>query len=335
MELYKLSNTNGIDIKVSPFGGVIQSLKVPSRSGELADISLGFDSVEKYAEERYYFGALVGRFGNRIAGGQFILDGELYKLAQNDGSNHLHGGLVGFDRVLWDVQVFDGPDGASLTLRYTSPDGEEGYPGELNTEVTYSLNEDSEFKIHYRATTDKSTHINLTQHTYFNLGGHEGGSIVDHELSIAADFYTPIDAESISTGEILSVEGTVLDFRRSKRIGDFIDADVEQLKLAGGFDHNFVLNKRPGELSHAAKLVHPESGRTVEVMTTEPGIQFYSGNYLDGVIGKEGVAYEKRNALCLETQHFPDTPNKSMFPSTRLDPGQVYDSTTVYKFGVE
>lgn len=334
MELYKLTNANGIDIRVSPLGGVIQSLKVPCRSGELADISLGFDSAEKYEEERYYFGALVGRYGNRIADGQFLLDGELYELAQNDGSNHLHGGLVGFDCVLWEVQVIDGPDGASLKLSYISSDGEEGYPGRLETEVTYSLNEANEFKIHYRATTDKSTHVNLTQHTYFNLGGHDRGSILDHELSIDADFYTPIDADSISTGELLSVADTVFDFRRSKRIGDFIDADVEQLKLAGGFDHNFVLNKQSGELSHAAKLVHPESGRTMEVMTTEPGLQFYSGNYLDGVVGKGGVAYGKRNGLCLETQHFPDTPNKPMFPSTRLDPDQVYDSTTVYKFGV-
>jgi aldose 1-epimerase len=330
MRSYKLSNPNGVEMQVSDFGAIIQNLKVPDRDGVISDITLGFDTLDAYRENEPYFGAVIGRFGNRIADGRFSLDGTLYSLAVNNGKNHLHGGIIGFNKVLWEVVEIR--DETELKLCYTSADGEEGYPGELSVEVTYGLNDRNELSIRYHATTTKPTHINLTHHAYFNLAGHDKGSVLDQEILINADSITPTDATSIPTGDLRAVEGTVFDFRQQKRIGKSIDS--EQIHFAGGYDHNFVLNKQVGELSHAATVVDPCSGRMMEVFTTEPGLQFYTGNYLDGVNGKEGACYRRRDGFCLETQHFPDTPNQPTFPSTRIDPGQDFHSETIYRFGV-
>lgn len=334
MNFYSLSNSNGIEVVVTPYGGIIQKLMVPDRHGDVSDIALGYDYLENYKDRSPYFGALIGRYGNRVANGRFILDGNEYCLAINNGANHLHGGLKGFDKVVWRIEEILDSGEVGLRLSYKSVDGEEGYPGDLWVEVTYFLSNTDDLTINYRATTSKPTHVNLTQHSYFNLGGHDLGGILDHEIRINADFFTPTDAGSIPTGEIRPVDETPFDFRSFTRIEDVIGIDDEQLNLAGGFDHNFVLNKLPYDLSHAATLVDAKSGRMMEVYTTEPGLQFYTGNNLDGIAGKAGAVYQKRDGLCLETQHFPDTPNKSMFPSTRLDPGQEYVSQTVYKFGI-
>ena len=334
MNYFKLSNRNGIEVDISPYGGIIQSLKVPDRHGQQADITLGFDTVAEYQAGSPFFGALVGRYCNRIAGGRFKLDDTVYPLAVNNGINHLHGGVVGFDKVIWDVEVIKVGEAPALKLNYTSADGEEGYPGKLKVEIMYSLNDTNDFTIRYRATTDKSTHVNLTQHAYFNLAGHDAGNIADHDIWINADFFTPTDAGSIPTGEIRPVQGTPFDFRKMKLIEDVIDVDEEQINFCGGIDVNFVLNKLPYDFSHASTAVHQGSGRTMDVFTTEPGLQFYTGNNLDGINGKGGAFYKKRDGFCFESQHFPDTPNKSMFPSTRLDPGQEYNSCTVYKFGL-
>lgn len=308
---------------------------MPDRDGDLADIVLGLDDLEAYKDNSPYFGAIIGRYGNRIGKGQFLLDGEVYSLAVNNGVNHLHGGEVGFNHVLWDAKSFEAEEEWGVKLRYLSADGEEGYPGELDVEVTYTLNDTDDLSITYRATTSKPTHINLTQHSYFNLGGHADGTILDHEIRINADFFTPTDEGWIPTGEIQSVEGTPFDLRKRQRIEDRIHLDNEQLKIAGGFDHNFVLKKLPCDLSHAASVYDNKSGRMIDVYTTEPGMQFYTGNYLTDMPGKAGATYQWRSGLCLETQHFPDTPNKSMFPSTRLNPGEEYLSKTVYKLGIE
>jgi aldose 1-epimerase len=334
MNYFKLSNKNGIEVSISPYGGIIQSLKVPDRDGKQADITLGFDTVADYQAGSPYFGSLVGRFCNRIAGGRFMLDETFYPLAVNNGINHLHGGEVGFDKVLWSIEEMKFGEASALKLNYTSADGEEGYPGELKVEVMYSLNDTNDFTIRYRATTDKSTHVNLTNHAYFNLAGHDAGSITDHDVWINADFFTPTDAGSIPSGEIRPVQDTPFDFRKTKKIEDVINLDDEQINFCGGIDINFVLNKLPYDFSHAATAVHESSGRTMDVFTTEPGLQFYTGNNLNGINGKDGAFYKKCDAFCFETQHFPDSPNKSMFPSTRLDPGQVYDTSTVYKFGL-
>ena len=335
MTLYTLENSNGIRIEISPYGGIIKELWMPDRDGDVADIVLGFDTLEEYEDNAPYFGAIIGRYGNRIGRGQFMLDGEVFTLAVNNGVNHIHGGEVGFNKVLWDAQPFETKGETGLKLRYVSADGEEGYPGELDVEVTYSLNETDDLSILYEATTTKSTHINLTQHSYFNLGGHGDGTILDHEVKINADFYTPTDEGWIPTGEIRSVEDTPFDLRKRQRIEDRIHLDDEQLKIAGGLDHNFVLSKLPCDLSHAASVYDAKSGRMIDVYTTEPGIQLYTGNYLTEMPGKAGATYQWRSGLCLETQHFPDTPNKSMFPSTRLNPGEEYRSQTVYKLGIE
>ncbi|MDA0348428.1 MAG: galactose mutarotase [Verrucomicrobia bacterium] len=334
MNYFKLSNRNGIEIDISPYGGIIQSLKVPDRYGQQADITLGFDTVAEYQAGSPFFGALVGRYCNRIAGGRFKLDQTFYPLAINNGKNHLHGGVVGFDKVNWVVEETMDGDAPALKLNYTSADGDEGYPGELKIEVMYSLNDTDDFTISYRATTDKSTHVNMTQHAYFNLAGHDAGSIVDHDIWVNADFFTPTDGGSIPTGEIRPVDDTAFDFRKVKRIEDAIYTNEEQINFCGGIDINFVLNKLPYDLSHASTAVHRVSGRTMDVFTTEPGLQFYTGNNLNGINGKGGAFYKKHDGFCFESQHFPDTPNKSMFPSTRLDPGQEYNSCTVYKFGL-
>lgn len=335
VSLYTLTNEQGLTAKITNFGGIMTELHVPDRDGQLGDIVLGHDRLEPYLEGTPYFGALIGRFGNRIDGGQFELDGETYELATNDGANHLHGGERGFDKVLWEAEPVDGK--TALRLRYVSADGEEGYPGELTATVVYELTDANELIITYEATTTAPTVVNLTQHNYYNLRGHGEGSIVDHELLINADRFTPVGPGLIPTGELALVEGTVMDFRRSRPIGSRIEGSDSQLELGGGYDHNWVLKKeKPGGMTMAARLYDPDSGREMIIETTEPGLQFYSGNFLDGTItGKDGMTYYFRYGLCLETQHFPDSPNQAAFPSTRLNPGETYRSVTRHTFSVQ
>jgi aldose 1-epimerase len=298
----------------------------------MADVVLGFDSLEGYLGEHPYFGALIGRYGNRIGKARFTLNGKTYKLAANNNGNHLHGGLVGFDKKVWTAAPV-GDD--TLELTYLSKDGEEGYPGNLSVKVRYTLTADNELKLGYEATTDKATVLNLTNHSYFHLGGAGSGDSLGHRIQILADRFTPVDKGLIPTGELRPVEGTPFDFRTAHAIGERIDADEEQIRLGGGYDHNFVLNSGGGSLATAAIVVEPVSGRRMEVLTTQPGVQFYTGNFLDGSVkGKGGIAYQKRFSLCLETQHFPDSPNKPKFPSVVLEPGAKFASTTVYRFGV-
>ncbi|MGY2463787.1 aldose epimerase family protein [Vreelandella sulfidaeris] len=344
VDVYQFTNSNGVELRVINYGGIIVSLKTPNVAGEFDDIVLGFDSLEAYLSEEYrqanpYFGAIIGRYGNRIAGGQFSLNGDTYSLATNDGSNHLHGGDQGFDKVLWQAEPFENDEGTGLVLRYTSEDGEEGYPGKLETEVTYTLTDNDELMVDYRAVTDKATPVNLTQHSYFNLKGEGSDSILDHQLMINASAFTPVNESLIPTGEIRSVEGTPFDFTQATAIGERIEQDNEQLDFGGGYDHNFVLNREEaaqGELVLAAKVWEPQSGRMLEVSTTEPGIQFYSGNFLDGSLtGKQGQAYEHRSGFALETQHYPDSPNQEAFPSTILEPDETYRSRTVYRFSAQ
>ena len=334
MNLYTLENSNGIRLVVSPYGGIIKELWMPDRQGDLADIVLGLDEIEDYKENSPYFGAIIGRYGNRISRGRFTLDGEEFTLAVNNGVNHLHGGEVGYNNVLWQIAEIEEGQDKGLLLYYLSEDGEEGYPGELEVTVKYLLSETDDLTLEYQAKTSKPTHVNLSQHSYFNLGGHDNGTILDHEIMVNADFFTPTDEGSIPTGEIRTVEDTPFDLRKPRRIEDRIGDAHEQLEWAGGFDHNFVLNKLPYDMSHAASVTDAKSGRMMDVYTTEPGIQFYTGNYLTDMQGKAGARYQWRSGLCLETQHFPDSPNKSMFPSTRLNPGEVYRTKTVYKFGI-
>lgn len=344
VDLYHFTNANGIELQVINYGGIIVSLKTPNVDGEFEDIVLGFDSLETYLSEEYrqanpYFGAIIGRYGNRIADGEFSLDGDTYTLATNDGSNHLHGGDKGFDKVLWEAEPFENESGSGLVLRYTSEDGEEGYPGKLETQVTYTLTDDDELVVEYKATTDKATPVNLTQHSYFNLKGEGSDTILDHQLMINADAFTPVNESLIPTGEIRSVEGTPFDFTQPTAIGERIEQDNEQLSYGGGYDHNFVLardNAASDELVLAAKVWEPQSGRMVEVSTTEPGIQFYSGNFLDGSLtGKQGHSYGHRSGFALETQHYPDSPNQEAFPSTILEPNETYRSRTVYRFAAQ
>lgn len=334
VDLYTLTNANGLVAKITNYGGIMTELHVPDRNGKFEDILLGYDNLDGYLEQSPYLGALIGRYGNRIAEGRFTLDGTVHELATNDGANHLHGGNKGFDKVLWEATPTEGK--AELTLTYTSPDGEEGYPGNLDVTVVYELTDANELVIRYEATTDAPTVVNLTQHNYYNLRGQGQGSIVDHELLIHADHYTPVGEGLIPTGEIAPVAGTVMDFRQSRPIGSRINADSEQLAHGGGYDHNWVLNTESEGLTKAARLYEPDSGREMTVLTTEPGLQFYSGNFLDGTIeGKDGTVYYFRYGLCLETQHFPDSPNQPEFPSTRLDPGETYRSTTKYIFSTQ
>jgi len=335
IEIYTLTNAHALEMRVITYGGIITSLKVPDRAGHFGDIVLGFDTIDGYLKDPPYFGALIGRYGNRIAKGQFTLEGKTYTLATNNGPNHLHGGIKGFDKVLWDAVPGDDANGVSVTLSRTSPDGEEGYPGNLHATVRYTLTDKNELAIDYRATTDRATPVNLTQHSYFNLSD-TADDILAHELTIHATRYTPVDATLIPTGELAAVEGTPFDFRKATAIGARIGIENVQLKNGGGYDHNWVLDRSGSGLQPAARLVDPKSGRTLEVATTEPGLQFYSGNFLDGTItGKGGRAYRHRTGLCLETQHFPDSPNHPNFPSTILRPGQTYSSQTVFTFGVQ
>jgi aldose 1-epimerase len=335
VELYTLTNTLGIEARIITYGGTVVSLNVPDRNDGLGDIVLGFDSVGDYEEYSRYFGALIGRYANRIAKGRFSLNGKEYTLAVNNGENHLHGGVKGFDKVVWTGRPFIDESGANLELSYLSRDGEEGYPGDLNLTVIYTMTDSNELRIEYSATTDQNTIVNLTNHSYFNLASAGSGDVLDHEMMINADRFTPTDSGAIPTGELRDVNGTPFDFTKTKTIGADIDADDEQIKFGHGYDHNFVLNKAGNKLSHAATVFEPTSGRVMEVYTTEPGIQFYSGNYLDGSVkGKNGRIYERRSAFCLEAQHFPDSPNKPQFPSTVLKPGERYSQVTVYKFSI-
>lgn len=332
VEVFTLTNANGVELKAIGYGGIITSLKVPDRDGKLDDIVLGFDRLDDYVKDHPFFGAIIGRYGNRIAKGQFTLDGQTYKLATNNGPNHLHGGNKGFDKVQWKVE----PSGNNaLVFSRVSPDGEEGYPGNLRVQVTYTLTDRNELQVDYLATTDKPTPVNLTQHSYFNLAGQASGDILGHQLMLNADRYTPVDDTLIPTGELAPVAGTPFDFRKPTAIGARINSEDAQLKHGGGYDHNWVLNRKGQSLQLAARVIEPKTGRTLDVATTEPGIQFYSGNFLDGTLtGKGGAVYRHRTGFCLETQHFPDSPNQKNFPSTILKPGQEYRSRTVFTFGV-
>ncbi|HJR61207.1 MAG TPA: aldose epimerase family protein [Vicinamibacterales bacterium] len=333
VERFTLTSAGGIVLQAMGYGGIITSLRVPDRNGTAGDIVLGFDRLDDYLADDPFFGAIIGRYGNRIGKGQFTLDGRSYKLATNNGPNHLHGGRIGFDKVLWSAEPVDGKNAIAFTR--TSPDGEEGYPGNLRVQVTYTLTDSNELIVDYRATTDKPTVVNLTQHSYFNLAGQASGDILAHQLMLNADRYTPVDDTLIPTGELAPVTDTPFDFRKPVAVGARINEPHPQLKNGQGYDHNWVLNRTGGGLQLAARVTEPTSGRTMEIRTTEPGIQFYSGNFLDGKLtGKEGVQYRHRAGFCLETQHFPDSPNKPSFPTTTLRPGAEYRSTTVFTFGV-
>jgi len=338
VEMVTLKNTHGMEVQAISYGGIITSLKVPDRAGTLGDVVLGFDQSNQYFAEPTppFFGAIVGRYGNRIAKGQFVLDGKAYPLVKNNGPNHLHGGTRGFDKVLWAVTTKETAAGSSVTFSRTSPDGEEGYPGNLAARVTYTLTEKNELIVDYHATTDKPTVVNLTQHSYFNLAGEGSGDILGHQLTLNADRYTPVDDTLIPTGALAPVAGTPFDFRQPMAIGARIDGEHQQLKFGKGYDHNWVLNKTGSGPQLAARLTEPKSGRILEISTTEPGVQFYTGNFLDGTIkGKNGHVYGLRTGLCLETQHFPDSPNRKTFPSTELRPGKAYDSRTIFAFSAK
>jgi aldose 1-epimerase len=323
--LFTLINNKGTEVKITSYGGRVTSFVTADKNNNKSDIVVGFDSLQPYLQNPPYFGAIVGRYGNRIGDAKFTLDGATYKLAANNGRNHLHGGLKGFDKVVWDGKIDSDPV-PSLSLTYVSKDGEEGYPGNLNVLVQYTLTDDNELKITYNAHTDKATPVNLTNHSYFNLTGDVSNTILDHTLMIDADHYTPVDSTLIPTGEIKAVQGSPFDFTSPKKIG----RDIGSVK--GGYDHNWVLNKKDTSLQKVAVLSDPVSGRSLEVYTTEPGLQFYTGNFLDGkFINRGGKAVNQHTALCMETQHFPDSPNKPNFPSTILKPGEKYHSETVYK----
>lgn len=325
VEMYELTNRNGMVAKIITYGGIVTELYAPDRQGRLENVVLGFDDLARYEAGHPYFGCITGRVANRIARGRFVLNGVEYTLATNNGPNHLHGGLKGFDKRIWKARAMETPAGPAVELNYISPDGEEGYPGELNTLVTYTLTNDNELRIEYRATTNRATPVNLTHHGYFNLAGAGRGDILDHVLQMEADRYTPVDRTLIPTGEIAPVKGTPLDFTTPQPIG----ARIAQV---GGYDHNYVLNSGGKALAKAATLHDPKTGRMMEVWTTEPGMQLYTGNFLDGTIRGNGGVYGKHAALCLEAQHFPDSVNRPNFPSVILEPGRTYVQVTVYRF---
>jgi aldose 1-epimerase len=332
---YTLTNANGISVRALDYGGVIQSLKTPDRAGAFADIVLGFDTLDKYVKFSPYFGAIVGRYANRIARGRFTLDGKSYSLAINNGPNALHGGLVGFDKVVWNADPFVTDTSAGVVWTHVSPAGDQGYPGTLSARVTYTLTNDDRLVIDYEATTDRPTVLNLTNHSYFNLAGAGSGTIANEVATIDADSITPVDSTLIPTGKLLTVAGTPFDFRTPTAIGARIGTDNQQLKYAGGYDFNWVLNRTDTtSLVHAARVVDPTSGRTIDCYTTQPGLQFYTANFLDGSFAGIGGTYVRRGAFTLETQHFPDSPNHPNFPSVVLRPGQTYHQETVFQFGV-
>ena len=333
VDVFTLTNKHGVQVRVISYGAIVTSIRVPDRNGTFADVVHGFDTLDGYLKTHPYFGAVVGRYGNRIGRAQFTLDGRTYKLAANNGRNHLHGGVRGFDKFVWQAEPL--PGGGGVAFSRTSPDGEEGYPGAVTVRVVYTLTEANDLSVEYRATSDKATPINLTNHSYFNLSGHDSGDILGHELTIHADRYTPVDSTLIPTGELAPVDGTPFDFRKPLAVGARINQSHPQLKFGRGYDHNFVLNRLGEGLQPAARVHDPKSGRLLDVATTEPGVQFYTGNFLDGSVkGKGGAVYKHRSALCLETQHYPDSPNKPEFPSTILKPGAEYRSQTLFRFGV-
>jgi len=335
VDLITLRNGNGIEIQVLTYGGIIMTLRTPDRTGQIDDIVLGHSTLNGYLTSSPYFGCIIGRYGNRIAKGKFTLDGKAYTLATNNETNHLHGGTKGWDKAVWKAETFQDASGVGVKLSHTSPDGDEGYPGTVNALVTYTLTDRNELIVDYSAKTDKPTVINLTQHSYFNLAGTKANDILGHELMLNADSYTPVDDTLIPTGEIAPVAGTPFDFRTATKIGERINQDNEQLKRGKGYDHNFVLNRAGNGMSLAARVNEPLTGRTLDISTTEPGIQFYSGNFLDGTIsGKGARTYPLRSGFCLETQHYPDSPNHPNFPSTVLRPGEEYKTRTVFTFGV-
>lgn len=333
---FTLKNEAGMEVDVITYGGIITRWTAPDKNGLYEDVVLGFESLEPYLDGNPYFGALIGRYGNRIANGEFALDGKTYTLAKNDGDNHLHGGEKGFDKVLWNGVAKNTEEGAVVELTYTSQDGEEGYPGKLDVKVTYTLTDNNELDIQYEAVTDKPTVVNLTQHSYFNLSGQLSEQILDHEIYLNADTYLPVDGGLIPTGELRPVASTPFDFKESKLIGKEIEADNEQLKLGKGYDHCWVLNKGEEGFGMVASAYHGETGRFMEVYTNEPGMQFYSGNFLDGTLpAKGGGTYGQRSGFCLETQHFPNSPNQADFPSVRLNPGETYTSRTMFKLSTK
>jgi aldose 1-epimerase len=335
VDLYKLTNANGMVAKITTYGGIVVALEAPDRDGKSGDVVLGYDALKGYVENNPFFGCIVGRYGNRIAKGKFTLKNQTYALACNFGENHLHGGLKGFDKVVWAGEPVSEDGGVGLKLSYLSRDEEEGYPGNLSVTVTYRLTNENALAIDYLAATDKTTIVNLTHHGYFNLDGAGSGDILDHVLMLNADRFTPVDKTLIPTGELRDVKGTPMDFTKPTKIGARIDSKDEQIGFGIGYDHNWVLNGAKGALSLAARVTSAKTGRAMEVLTTEPGIQFYSGNFLDGTItGKNGKVYKRRYGLCLETQHFPDSPNQPSFPSTVLESGETYKTTTIYRFSV-
>ena len=335
VRLYSLRNANGLTADIMTYGAIVVSLRTPDRKGQMADIVLGYDNLQEYIKISPYFGAIVGRYGNRIAKGKFTLDGAEYTLATNNNANHLHGGIKGFDKVVWDDKPVQRTDAVGVRLSYLSKDGEEGYPGNLKATVTYLLTNKNELRIEYEATTDKATPVNLTHHGYFNLTGGQR-DILGHVLALNADRFTPVDEGLIPTGELKAVKDTPMDFTKATAIGARIANEHQQLKFGGGYDHNWVLNKGGKEMTVAARVSEPTTGRIMEIRTVEPGIQFYSGNFLDGTItGKGGRVYPHRWGFCLETQHYPDSPNKPNFPSTILRPGEKYETTTIYRFSAK
>ena len=335
--LFTLSNQAGMRVEIMTLGATITRLFTPDRNGTVEDITLGFEKAQPYLTESPYFGAIVGRYANRIKEGKFSIDGKDYSLAINNDPNALHGGIVGFDKRIWNASAFTKDGMAGVTFSLESKDGDEGYPGTLNVSVTYTLDAENRLKVEYDATTDKATVINLSQHAYFNLNGHASGAITDHELTLYASRYTPVDKTLIPTGDLAAVQDTPMDFRTAKKIGDDIGASFQQLDFGGGYDHNWVLDKEQlGTIELAAELYAPKTGRHMAIYTDQPGIQFYSGNFLDSSItGKDGAVYAHRNGLCLETQHFPDSPNQPAFPSTLLQPGEQYHTVTLFKFSAD
>ena len=335
VELFQMRNARGMEVSIMTYGATVQSIRVPDKEGNVEDVVLGFDTLEGYLGENPYFGSIVGRYGNRIANGTFLLDGETYSLARNNGPNHLHGGIVGFDKVIWEGRMYSEGDEAVAEFLYVSQDGEEGYPGTLNVTVTYTLTGNNELIVDYSATTDKATPVNLTQHSYFNLSGEGAGDILHHELHLNASYFTPVDDTQIPTGELRSVLDTPFDFKSAPvAIGARIGEDNAQLAIGSGYDHNYVLDHEGDTLSFAASVYDPVSGRTMTVYTTEPGVQLYTGNFLSGLSGKQGHVYQQHAGFCLETQHFPDSPNQPLFPSTILRPNENYSTRTVFAFGV-
>ena len=334
-DLYTLTNADSMVVQITNYGGIITKWMAPDKNGEMADVVLGFDSLSAYVKNNPFFGALVGRYGNRIAKGSFTLDGKAYPLVTNNGANHLHGGKVGFDKKIWKAEEVQGDSTVGLKLTYTSADMEEGYPGKLDVTVTYTLNNSGELKIDYLATTDKPTVVNLTNHCYFNLTGMKR-DVLNHQVTIKSDSLVAVDATLIPTGKLIPVEGTPFDFRKPTPIGTRIDdTSDEQIKMGGGYDHCWVINRADDSMLKIATVTDPESGRTLEVSTTEPGVQFYTGNFLNGAVSGKGVSYTKRMGFCLETEHYPDSPNQPQFPSVVLRPGETYNTSTIFKMTVK